>query len=367
VYVAVQRLAQTGINKVDPFNILSALESMEGTRAYRDDLSVEGLQELIDMCDVIGRDTVEEYRLAADNVYNAAMRRDIVRRLRECEKLCYDRGEENIEQKIYRELDDVMVEYSTTDDIPQFKDVVDDCWLEIQRRQKDGIAGIPFPFPELNKYATIERGELFIFAAEQKQGKSMMLLTCAVDLLKQDQAVLYLDSELNSRLFTARILSHLSGIEFSRLTSGNYSLDEAKKIEEQKAWLKTRKFTHLYIPMFDEQTIYTAVKRVSHTQGIDVLVVDYFKSSAAGDAYENYAELGRFVDNLLFTLNPLNCWKLLRAISPQRKDERSLSATVKNEMDWTISSQASKRGRFNDHPEMEYIASAVEVVGTLCA
>lgn len=49
--------------------------------------------------------------------------------------------------------------------------------------------------------------------------KSMMLLNCAVDLLKNDYAILYLDSELNTRLFTARILSHLSGIEYKRLLS----------------------------------------------------------------------------------------------------------------------------------------------------
>ena len=60
----------------------------------------------------------------------------------------------------------------------------------------------------------------------------MMLLNCAVDLLKQDYAVLYLDSELNTRLFTSRILAHLSGIEYKRLTSGNYSDEEEKRILE---------------------------------------------------------------------------------------------------------------------------------------
>lgn len=296
VFVAIQNLAQQGISRIDAFNILSSLESMEGTRSYREELTIEGLQEMIEMSDVLGRDTPEEYKMVANNVIDAAMRRDILRRLKECEKLCYDRGEEGIEEKIYRELDDVMVEYSSTDDIPAYSDVVDDCWAEIQHRQHDGYAGIPFPFETLNKFATIERGELFVFAAEQKQGKSMMLLTCLVDLLRKDQAVLYLDSELNTRLFTARMLAHLTQIEFSRINSGNYSIEESKKISEAIDWLKTRKLTHIYIPMFDVQTIYTSVKRVSHTQGLDVLIVDYLKGSSSGDAYESYAELGRFAD-----------------------------------------------------------------------
>ena len=54
--------------------------------------------------------------------------------------------------------------------------------------------------------------------------------------------------------------------------------------------------THVYMPMFDQQTIYTAIKKVNHTQGIDVLIVDYFKGSSEGDAFDSYQELGRFVD-----------------------------------------------------------------------
>ncbi len=248
------------------------------------------------MSDILARNTVEEYKLLVSNVMDAAFRRDTYRRLEECQQLCCDRSEENVEQKIYDIIDDVMTEFSTANEIPPYKDVVDDCWNEILSRQNSGFAGIPFKFPLLNEYATIEPGELFIFAAEAKQGKSMMLLNCAVDLLKRDLAVLYLDSELNTRLFTARILAHLSGVEYKRLTSGNYTTEEADRITAAKEWLKTRKFTHIYIPMFDQQTIYTAVKKVKHTQGLDVLIVDYFKGSGEGDAFDSYQELGRFVD-----------------------------------------------------------------------
>lgn len=126
----------------------------------------------------------------------------------------------------------------------------------------------------------------------------MMLLNCAMDLLKRDLAVLYLDSELNTRLFTARVLAHLTGIEYKRVVSGNYSPEEEEKIDSARAWLKTRKFTHIYIPMFDQQSIYTAAKKVQHTQGLDVLIVDYFKGSGDGDAFDSYQELGRFVDTV---------------------------------------------------------------------
>lgn len=296
VYKAICELAKQGIDTVDPYNILEILNSSDATRKFADELSIEKLQELVDMSDVLARHSVEEYQLLVKNVMDAAFRRDAFQSLRKCEALCLDRSKEEIEQQIYEAIDDVMTEYSSTNEIPLYKDVVDKCWEEVKSRQGNGYAGIPFKFKTLNEYATIERGELFIFAAEAKQGKSMMLLNCAIDLLKRDLAVLYLDSELNTRLFTARVLAHLSGIEYKRLTTGNYTEEEAKRIEEQIAWLKTRKFTHIYIPMFDQQSIFTAVKKVKHTQGLDVLIVDYFKGSGDGDAFDSYQELGRFVD-----------------------------------------------------------------------
>ena len=296
VYTAIAGLVKSGIFTIDSYNIIEFLNSNEATRKFASELSIDKLNELMDMSDVLARHTVEEYKMLVSNVVNAAFRRDAFRVLEECQVMCYRGGEDNIEQKVYDLIDDVMTDYSSSNDIPEYREVIDACWEEIQSRQGNGYAGIPFKFPTLNEFATIEPGELFIFAAEAKQGKSMMLLNCAIDLLKKDLAVLYLDSELNTRLFTARVLAHLSGVEYKRLVSGNYSPEEFGKIQAAKEWMKTRKFTHIYIPMFDQQSIYTAVKKVKHTHGLDVLIVDYFKGSGDGDAFDSYQELGRFVD-----------------------------------------------------------------------
>lgn len=297
VYLAISKLATKGVQTVDPYNIIEVLNSEEATRKYAEELSVDQLQELVEMSDVLCRNSVEEYKILVSNVLDSAFRRDTFQKLKDCQKLCLDRNEENIEQQIYEIIDDVMTSYSTANDIPPYSEVIDQCWDEIKSRQGTGYAGIPFKFPTLNEYVTIEKGELVIFAAEAKQGKSMLLLNCAIDLLKQDKSVLYLDSELNTRMFTARVLSHLSGVEYKRLVSGNYTEEEAQTIENARLWMKSKRFTHIYIPMFDLQSIYTAVKKVSHSQDfLDVLIVDYFKGKGEGDAFDSYQELGRFVD-----------------------------------------------------------------------
>ena len=296
LYKAITMLAQKGVMHVDAFNIFEVLNSDESTWSYAQSLRMESVNDFIRTSNVIARHTVEEYQICVRNVLDSAFRRDAIQKLRQCASMCTDLTEDDIEQRIYQVIDDVMTKYSYKEDVPLFKDLVDKCWEEIRSRQGGGYAGIPFKFPTLNEYATIEKGELFIFAAEAKQGKSMMLLNCAMDLLKRDLAVLYIDSELNSRLFTARVIAHITGIEYKRLTAGNYSEDEAKKIDDALEWIKSRKFVHVYLPMFDKQTIYTTVKKIKHTMGLDVLIIDYFKSSGDGDAFNTYQELGAFVD-----------------------------------------------------------------------
>lgn len=297
MYYAICELAKKGIEKIDAYNITNILNAKAATREKASSLlSVATISEFIENAHSIARDTEEEYKMISEQVLNAAFRRETYSKLSDCQRLCLNSNEREIEQKIYATLDDVMMEYSTASEVPQYKEVVDRLWGEIKSRQQDGTSGIPFKFPTLNKYVMIEPGELVVFAADAKQGKSMMLLNCAVDLLRRGKKVLYIDSELNSRLFTCRLLAHLSKIEFSRVRSGNYSKEEEGRIEQSIAWIKEKNFTHLYMPMFDAKTIYTTAKRTKHSVGLDVIIIDYFKSTGDGDAFVTYQELGRLTD-----------------------------------------------------------------------
>lgn len=297
VYFSLRELAKKGVQNVDAFNVINMLNLRKGTEYSKQILTVDSVNDMISVAKNIARTTKEDYRVQVDAVLDAAFRRNTYRKLCDCEKLCFSGSSVNIEQEIYRTLDSVMAEFSTSKDVPEYKDVVDQYWQEIQARQSPEQCGaIPFKFKTLNSYVMIERGELVIFGAEQKMGKSMLLLNCAVDLLRRGNRVLYLDSELNSRLFTCRMISHLTGIPFQKVRGGGYNEEDKKHIDEQLEWLKTRSFTHLYMPIFDAQTIYTTVKRVFHQQGIDVLIIDYFKGGDDKDAFATYQNLGGLVD-----------------------------------------------------------------------
>lgn len=298
VYTAIAGLVKNSIFTIDSYNIIEFLNSNDATRKFADELSIDKLNELMDMSDVLARHTVEEYKMLVSNVLDAAFRRDTFATLQECMGLCVRRDEQNIEKRIYSAIDEVMIDYSAADDVPEFKDVVDNLWQEIVDHQDGKDAGIPFKFPTLNEFVRIEQGELVVVGAPAKGAKSMFMLNEAVDILRQGKSVFYLDSELSSRLFLCRMVSHLTGIEFSRIRSGRYSEEEQGKIQEAIAWIKSQRFVHMYLPTFDNQTIYTSVKKVYNRFGkLDVLIVDYLKPSGGStEAYAVYSELGNLTD-----------------------------------------------------------------------
>lgn len=296
VYTAICDLVRKGITTIDAYNIIEDLNSSEATRKYAEDLSVEKLQELIEMSDILSRHTVEEYQMLVANVMDAALRRDMYYKLKECQSLCVNRSVEDIGQKIYDVIDTAMSEYTVSEEVPEFSDKVDELWDEIEQHQNGGC-GIPFKFPTLNEYVTLEPCELVVIAAPPKGGKSILMLNTAVDVLKRGETVMYIDSELSDRLFLCRMIAHLTGIDFNKIKNGTYTQEEAVLIKEQRDWIKQQKFVHLYMPIFDQQSIYVAVKKVAHRYGkLGLLIVDYLKSTGDTDAFATYQELGRLTD-----------------------------------------------------------------------
>ena len=169
VYTAICELTRRGVFQIDAYNVLEILNSMPGTKKLAEEITLDKLNELIEMSDVIARSTIEEYKILVGNVLDTAFRRDTFRKLKECQALCYSGHEENIQQKIYNMIDDVMTEFSVAEELPELGEIIDDVWEDIQTHQDGREAGIPFKFPTLNEYVTIEPGELVVLGAPQKE------------------------------------------------------------------------------------------------------------------------------------------------------------------------------------------------------
>lgn len=302
IYTALKMIAESGSTKpADALAIKETLAATPETAKLAEQLNVRGLAEFIRESEVcsVSAPTPEIYDTYVHNVLSAAYRRSMAEALDSCFAICCNDPSVDVETLVRSKTDKVLDEYAFINDLSRpYSELVDEAWKEIEDRQGKGYAGFPFKFEHLNEFATIERGELFLFAAGAKQGKSMMLLNCAVDLLRQGKSVLYIDSELSDRLFTARLISHLTGIQYGDLKAGRYDESLNAVIRHNLDWIKAQNFQHTYLPIFDQNTVYDAAKRIQQEHGLDVLIVDYFKSTGNIDAFATSQELGSFIDTV---------------------------------------------------------------------
>ena len=283
--------------EVDAFAITQVLEKNKYCGRGQNLLTKEAVDEAIDVSKLIARNSPEDYMIQVKAVLDSSLKRNTFLRLRECENLCLRGTVDEVQQKLSNTVNEVLSNYSGANEIPEYSSVVRGYWEKIKARQSpESLGAIPFKFKRLNEYVMIERGELVVFGGEPKAGKSMLMLNCAVDLLARGYKVLYIDSELNDTLFTARMIAHLTGIPFVNLRGGGYNAEDEKRIEEQLAWLENQHFTHIYMPIFDQTTVYTTVKRLFYQGRVDVLIVDYFKGGDNPDAFATYQALGGFCD-----------------------------------------------------------------------
>lgn len=241
VYWAIQELYKEGITNIDAYNISNKLQSHHGVQKTIEKYNLPAVQEFIELYKETARHTLEEYKMLAQNIVTLAFKRDLVKSLNklsaECFKADYDL--DRLNNVVYDELDGLTQKYVTITDVHTLGDEIDDIWDEIvSRRTDNGMYGIPSKYATFNDYYTYENGELVVIQAKYKQGKSVFLMNEVVHKLKNGVPTLVVDSEMPTRLYTERLLSHLTGIDLKRIKNGKYSEEEAKTIKQWIKWLK---------------------------------------------------------------------------------------------------------------------------------
>lgn len=291
-FAAVSFLAKQEVPKIDAYNLTVAMNKLNITPVP----SAFEINDFIDNAAFVTRNSIEEYKLLCDSVLDKSFRRALLRKLRSCESMCANKDTVDIQKKVYESLDNVIMDYSAAKDVALFGESVDEVWQEIVSRQDPKHMGFDFFIDELNKYMCMDRGSLTVFGAKSKGGKSFMLTSIAISLLRQGKSVLYIDTELNDATSLLRIVSHVTQIEYRKIKSGRCNDEENKKIKAALEEVKSWKLIRQCVPSIDEKIIYGLTKKAYHTHNIDVLVLDYLKSRRNGDAFATYNELGRCAD-----------------------------------------------------------------------
>lgn len=154
-------------------------------------------------------------------------------------------------------------------------------------------------------------GDLFVFCARAKCGKSVLLTSIAKKFaIDDDLPVLYIDTEMSTEEQEDRLLSMITGIPHKEIMSGMFcmdtasgkALDKMEKIKEGTKRIKDSKYYHVYMPNFNAEKVTTLTKQYRYKFNIQALFFDYIKvpqtSSGKLQQTKEYQELGFFTSSL---------------------------------------------------------------------
>lgn len=300
IYWAIQELYKKGITNIDAYNISNQLQSNEGVSRTIEKYNLPSVQEFVELYKKVARHSLVEYKVLVTNVMTLSFRRELAKVINEINSDCFDKRKnlEELSASTYSKLDDLTKKYIINDEIATIGEQIDDIWNEIvSRRTEDGIYGLPSKYPSFMPYFTYEPGELVVVQAKYKQGKSVLLMNEAIHKLKNGVPTLVIDTEMPTRLYVERLLSHLSGVSIQKIKSGKYEEVEKKKIEEAMEWLKKQPFVHIYDTSMNMDKIFSVCKMLQNKMGLGFVVYDYLKSNETS-ASDNYNLLGAKCDFL---------------------------------------------------------------------
>lgn len=336
IYWAIQDLYKDGITNIDALNLSNKLQSHKAVKREIEKYNLPAVQEYIEFYKNVARHSLEEYIMLAKNITEFAFKRELYKSLNELQSKCFSRDLHVAELSgaFYSKIDGLTQTFVAGNDSKTLGEELDDIWDEIvNRRTANGMFGFPSKYKTFNNYFTYEKGELYIIQAKYKEGKSIFLMNEVVHKLKNDIAVLVVDTEMQTRLYVERLLAHISQVEIKKIKSGQCSDEENERIEKAKAWLKTRKLKHIYKPEITNEELYATCKLWIHKMGIEFLVFDYVKSNKE-DSYNDLGEKCDFLHNRIageLNLVALAACQLNRSgeIADSIKINRYLSVGIK--------------------------------------
>lgn len=330
IYWAIKQIVDNGIYEIDDFNLTNAFASNSGVKSKMNNVDLNSIRDVLEYSKVASRKTVEEYKELVKDVKEFSNRRKLFLDSKNLGTSCLDSSisQEDLQKLTFEIAERYNLLNSNNKDIKKFGEKVDELWKETQDRQSGKLTSIPFHIEELNEYVTMEAGELIIFGANAKEGKSAMLLSSTVDLLKRGLSVLVIDSELSDRLYMLRLIAHVSKVPFKIVKDGNATEEQMKKIEEAKEWVKTVNLYHEYVPIFNDKDVMMLFKRINCLNKIDVCVIDYFKQTTGADAFAVSMNLSNFVNTIKNELAGTYKIPVISAIQTTKAGEVALSSGV---------------------------------------
>ena len=298
LYWGISELAHDGVTSVDDYQLFTILSSNKAVENRIKAVELKDIQSILALSEYACRHTAEEYQALVKDVQEFKSKRELYISAQKLQDACLS-GELNsdeLQSLVYNMADTHSIMSNRNKPVEVFGAKVDRLWEEQVMRQQGLIKSVPMHIQILNEFTSLEAGELVLIGAPPKAGKSAFLLSAALDLLKRDMTVHYIDSELDDRIMLLRMIANLTRIPFKTVKDGTGTPEQNEHIEQAKDWIKSKSFYHTYLPAFSESELMATFRRVNCIQKTDCLIVDYIKLVEAENSFDSSLKLAAIVN-----------------------------------------------------------------------
>lgn len=299
LFWGISELAKEDVQQIDDYQLNAILTSSRAAEQHIKALDLKSIQDVVALSGYACREKVKAFQELVKEVQEYKAKRELYIGTQRLQNACLDKtsNAKSLSEMAYSLAEKHSIMTSRTTPIQTFAEKSQSLWKRIVDRQEGKIKTIPLPIPALKPYVSLERGELVVISGPAKSGKSSFLLTCAVDLLRRGESLIYYDSELSDELFYMRMLAHVSKVPFIKVRDGTGSAEEKQKIIEAKEWIESVPLIHEYMPVCDKDIIMSIYRRSKALMPISTVIFDYFKISFASlEAFETSVGLTGLID-----------------------------------------------------------------------
>ena len=164
------------------------------------------------------------------------------------------------------------------------------------------VPGIATGFSGLDRQlGGLGPGQLTVVVARPKVGKTSLLLNWAKHIaVDQEIPVLMLDTEMPTAEVNTRLLSMISGVAERKIITGLFVKNDTEKTAVEKALrvLENAPLYHIYMPVWDFDTILAYARKYKVRYNIGALFFDYIKLPDVDTKIQEYQHLGQLTTNL---------------------------------------------------------------------
>ena len=284
IYSAIAYLMSQGYDKIDGVAIINTLDTKG-----KEELNNLGGLEYIDL--LLMTEIYDNIGIYVEKVVNAYKRRNIY-------MLCDEAKEKMLDDDVnlpivLDNMQDNLLSLSLCNSESKVYKMGSSLADRLNERASNptDVKGYRIGWNCFDKYTQgYQGGELTVYCAPSKTGKSAILMNHAMSLsVFSDIPVLYISTEMSDEEMEDRLLSCISGVPYTEICNGMFAkntenglaTDKAERIREALAKIQKAPFTHIYMPDFTTEKV-TALAKQKNLQGqCDVLIFDYIKLPAS--------------------------------------------------------------------------------------